>query len=256
VYAAVLRDPNIVLKFLSPSYANCLSTADRAAILANHYEHLQYSFNQYFLAKIIHSEASLWSASVKECELEIRLGIMHSMRCDGELSLYLRADGMDVYMLSFVFVPGRLMKVDEVQAICVTELAGKKGFADRIGIATRSTGGVAPPLVLMAAVQGIALALDIRHIFAVSVSQQISYEGESLSDNFASAYDDFWISIEGERLSSGWFAFPVPLPEKPLALIKQNHRPRVKSRRAFRTEITNSVREHVEKARDDSRNVR
>ena len=53
VIKAVVKDPNIVLKFLSPSYANKLSTADRAAIIANHYEYLQHAFRQSFLDEVI-----------------------------------------------------------------------------------------------------------------------------------------------------------------------------------------------------------
>ncbi len=252
VSKAVQMDPTIVLKFLSPSYANEFSTADRAAILANHYEYLQYCFSQAFLDKIIHAQAPLWEASVEECYLGIRLSIMHSTKCDGELSLNFQANATDVYMLCFVIVPGRLMGADEEQVICVTELAGKKGCADLINFATKSVGDVGPRLILMAAMHGIALALNIRHIFGISAANQVSFEGESLSGNFASAYDRFWDSIEGKQLSSGWFYFPVPLPEKPLALIKQKHRPRVKSRRAFRAAVTNCVREQVEKARGES----
>ena len=63
------------------------------------------------------------------------------------------------------------------------------------------------------------------------------------------AYDEFWNSIEGKRLASGYFHFPVPLPLKPFTQIKKNHKARVKIRRIFRQQVTEDVRNKVQGAR-------
>jgi uncharacterized protein VirK/YbjX len=168
---------------------------------------------------------------------------------EGELNLYFQVNSVEVYVLSFIMVPGRLPGADVENSIFITRLQGTKGCADAIKLATKSVGDVSPPLILMAAVQGIATALGIKFILGINSKDHVSTDGRPPTRDLISAYDEFWVSIEGKRLPSGLFLFPIPLPDKPLVLIKQNHRPRVRSRRAFRNSVAQRVSAEIEGAR-------
>ena len=245
----VRKDPIIFLKFSWPVYSNGLSTADRAVLFSTHYEFLHRRIAQPFLNKLIGGRAILWEKPVGSSNLSVCLDIAPPTYGEGELSLHFQVNSVDVYVLSFVIAPARVLGLDADHAIFITRLQGIKGYADSIKLATKSVGDVSPTLVLMAAVQGIALALGIRHVLGISAKEQVCTEGKPPTQDFISAYDEFWSSIEGKRLASGYFHFPVPLPEKSLVLIKQNHRLRVRARRLFRSDVSERVRRELEATR-------
>jgi len=243
-----IKDPIIFLKFSFPIYANGLSTADRAAAFAGHYEFLQRCLNREFLEQIIKAQATLWEAEMEGRNFGIYLGIAAPTYGEGELSLNFRSSATDLWILSFVIARTRPLGPDADLSIFVTRLQSKKDYPDLIKMATSSIGNVRPRLLLMAALQGFALGLNIKHIFAVCAKEQVCSTSPP-APYFVSAYDEFWLSMNGKHLPSGWFYLSVPLPETPLALIKQNHRPRVRTRRAFRYAISEAVRERIENVR-------
>jgi uncharacterized protein VirK/YbjX len=243
------QDPIILLKFSFPSvYARGLSIANRAAIIANHYGVLQRRLKRDFIDKLIREQATLWESSVEGCSLAICLNVTAPTYGQGELSLRLRANNADIYELCFVIAPAHLLGVNSDQVIFVTGLQGTKGCADLIKLATKSIGDVGPRLVLIAALQGIAVALNIRHIVGISSTEQVSAAIKPPDSNFVSIYDEFWASIHGTRLASGCFQLPVPVPRKPLLLIRRNHRLRARERRVVKDTVMNVVREHVKSA--------
>ena len=55
------------------------------------------------------------------------------------------------------------------------------------------------------------------------------------------AYDEFWLAVGGLRLERNMYHLSVPLPRKPLQLIKRNHRSRVLRKREFRKVVKETV---------------
>ena len=237
--------PIILLKFSWPVYSNCMSAEGRAIALSHHYGILQRRLSRTLLEKIIAGRATLWEAAAGTSALSISLSVAQATYGEGEMNLHFQVDSSDVYVLSFVIVPARLLGLEADSAIYVTRLQGTKGHADSIRLATKGVGDVSPALTLMAAAEGVALALGVEHILGISAKEQICSAADPPTGDFISAYDEFWRSIEGRKLTAGSFYFPVPLPEKALALIKQNHRPRVKARRAFRRAVSDRVRAQI-----------
>jgi uncharacterized protein VirK/YbjX len=247
----VKKEPVIFIKFSWPIYACEFTTRERAVLFSEHYKFLQHRIRAAFLDRIIDGRVTVWDAALGSTHLQIGLAVSFpATHGEGELNLYFMVNSIDVYVLSFVIVPQRLPGAKVENSIFVTRLQGIKGRADAIRLATKSVGEVSPPLILMAAVQGIGMALGIGFVLGISAKAQVSGEGRPPSKDLTSAYDEFWDSIEGIRLPSGFYLFPIPMPEKPFVMIKQNHRPRVRARRAFRNTVTERVRAELESVRE------
>lgn len=244
------KEPIIFMKFTWPVYARGFSTSERADLLSNHYRFLSQRLSSPFLSDLIEGGAVLWKEVVGATTLEIRMMVAFPTYGEGEMNLYFNVNLEAVYILSFVVVPKHLPGSKVRNSLFVTRLQGTKGRAEEIRLASKSVGDVSPPLVLIAALQGIALGLDLSAVHGINAHAQVSGEGRPLPPDLISAYDEFWESIEGVRLPSGLYTFPIPLPEKALKRIKQNHRPRVRSRRAFRARVTEQVRAEIRNVRE------
>ncbi len=245
--------PTRFLKFSRQNYSKDFSTADRAAILLNHYAYLPRHLSQAFLSKIVTGQAVVWEMDAETSSLEICLTTSSPTDREGELTLYFKMNAVGIYAMSFVIVPAGLVGVNNSgSAILVTRLQGFKGQDNLVKFATKSMVDISIPRVLMSALCGIALALEIKHILGISADKQVSTGSVSHPQDFASAYDEFWTLLGGNRLASGYFHFPAPLPEKSYALIKRHRWSRVKNRRAFRRKVTEHVRQKLGDARIDT----
>jgi hypothetical protein len=72
-----------------------------------------------------------------------------------------------------------------------------------------------PQAVLVAALQGIAEAIDVRTVAGVCAASQLSYK-ESEAELFDRVYDRFFRSIGANGPNNGFYFFGAPLPEKPI----------------------------------------
>jgi uncharacterized protein VirK/YbjX len=111
---------------------------------------------------------------------------------------------------------------------------------------------VGPSALLLAALQGIADALGIGEIAAVSASSQSSY-CEEFAPSFKSAYDDFFAEVGITKTDAGFFLSPIPIESKPLAFIKRGHKLRTKEKRAFKQQIRSACARFFSRA-DNRRN--
>ena len=244
----VTRDPFIFLKCCLESYSRDLLPVERAKMFVAHYHWLQSQFDQGFLDRIVADGGEVvWERREEGLALGISLHIAYATEVSGEMVLSFRANGIVIYALYFQVVPGRPFGVNADRIMLVSQLHGMKGQLDLIRRATKALSDVSPNLVLMAAADGFARGLDIEHVLGINAGMSMC--GGDSPKPLLCSYDDFWSSIEGKRLPSGYFHFPVPLPVKPLQLIKRNHRGRVKIRRMFRHQVTQHVRNKVLRAR-------
>lgn len=89
----------------------------------------------------------------------------------------------------------------------------------------------------MAALQGIALACNIKAIVGVSNQEQLS---NTDTNNFFN-YDLFWHSFGADQTKENLFILPIPFPEKPIELIKSNHRRRTVHKRQYKNQLRQDV---------------
>jgi uncharacterized protein VirK/YbjX len=232
------RDPKVLFKYLTYYLARGLSRSERAEMLIGHYACLARHLDRSFLARVCDEPLVLWHQEIDGDSFRIRLGFSAGTHAEGDLSLVFEGNALSLFTLSFTIGPGSVFGLPARPVICVARIQGKgKGF-ERIRHATKACRDVAPPLLLLAALQGIALALDITDLVGVDAGNQISLEGGEQPAGAPSTYDEFWLAQGAGRIDRQMFHLPVPLPEKPLALVKQKHRGRVIQRREFRNSVT------------------
>jgi uncharacterized protein VirK/YbjX len=128
----------------------------------------------------------------------------------------------------------KLATKDLDQVILVGHVLGVAGNFDAIRRATKTCLDIAPPYLLMAAVQGMSDALNVDVIAGVKNTEQITSSG--FGSELFFDYDAFWrshLGTEGGR----FFLISVPISAKPLALISASHRRRTLLKRRFKSEV-------------------
>lgn len=242
----VLLDPVFSFRHLSTQFLfRGLTAKERTASILHHYRFLISRMSNPILYEFGHSGIRVLEHQKNGTDYVVTLGMPpKNALWEGEGVLQLQADGAPIYHLQFTIVPGWVLNSEQRDVIFVQRLQGVKGRFQQISAATKAFRDVAPPLLLITALQGIAAAWEIREMACISAKSQISTtrdNKERLSANFKQAYDDFFLELGARHVSADFFSLPVPLEEKPIELIGNGHKARTRRKRAFRHEIANRV---------------
>jgi uncharacterized protein VirK/YbjX len=157
-------------------------------------------------------------------------------RLEGELDLALRVDDKKIFNLSFIIVPGWVVKSEAAEILLITRLQGAAGCSSEINRVCKLVYDYSPRSVLLSALQGIAEAFGITEIEAVSAKMQRCYSKER-SAIFMNGYDDFFTTVGMVKTAFGFYSTSIPIESKPLASIKGNNRSRAKKRRVMTQKI-------------------
>ncbi len=240
----VRREPIFPFKYLTRGYlALGLSPAERAASLAHHYRSLHAIFPAPVLRRILHQEVTLLEEQISGSLFSVRLSAARDVAREwkeGELTLVLHVDGARVYILQFTIVPGWVVKSSAPNVMLISRLQGIRGGYDQVRLATKAFLEVAPPALLLAALQGIAQVSGIDELAGVSAVGQFSYL-PAYAETFRAIYDDFWIELGARKISASFYASPIPPQEKSLATITNGHKSRTRKKRAFKQKIAERV---------------
>ena len=236
------RHPRLLYKYLGNYVARCFPRNTRLTILTNHYNYLTKYVNDDFLTRIFEEKIILWREFSGENLFSITLNFPHASYdddCEGDLSLVFSANGLSLYVMSFTIIPGQVIKIANDQAIFISRVQGLSSHLALLRQATKNFHYISPAALLLVAVQAIALPLNIKAIVGVSTGAQISSRNET--DCFFFDYDEFWRSADAERMNDNMFLLPVPLPEKPIRMIKQTRRSKVLRKRKFKRQLAEQV---------------
>lgn len=231
------EQPQFLYKYLNNSYlARGLPLQDRAHSFIHHYHFAQARIQSGLLRRMREGGQILHESEADGRRYQIVLRQAFQYFYEGEWSLCLLCGGDVIYISSFTIVPGRVLKIEAENAVLITRQQGTQGMFQVIGQATKDFKEVTPQFLLLAVLQGLALALDIRYIGCVPGGRHISnpQPGSSL---FRRAYDDFMLSLGAVGSENGFYVLQIPLREKPLKYIKREHRTRTVRKRRFRSQI-------------------
>ena len=231
------RNPRFALKFLARDYlVRGLTVAERASCFVHHYRRLRAVLPEPLLRQTLQQDTILCEIAEGSNRFTLTMGLPRRVDIEGEMSINLLVDGRIVFVLTFAIVPGCVVKSEAAEVILISHLQGIKGAYPQIHLATKSLHDVAPGAILLAAVQGVAIAWGIGQLAAVCATRQTCYT-EDLAAIFESNYDDFFAELGMVRHPAGFFLSPVPMKSKHLGCIKQGHKLRTKEKRAFKLQI-------------------
>jgi hypothetical protein len=229
--------PRLPFKYLTNDYlVRGFDIPARAACFLHHYRRLVGALPDAILGQTLRADYPLLDLSNRDQEIGLSMGLPQRFDKEGELAFNLRVDGEIVFLISFNIAPGWVIGSSAAEILLITRLQGTKGAFRRISQATKIMHDVAPAHVLLAALQGLANALGINTLAAVTAKRQISFD-ENYAGSFYKAYDEFFTELGISPTAGGFFVSPIPMEDKPLTDIKHGHKLRTKEKRAFKLEV-------------------
>ena len=232
--------PRLIYRYLGDYLISTLSTADKLIVLASHYKFLL-TITQKDFFKRIQAKAYLWQEIHNNNHYSIALEFPFGRDSEGDLSLVVEFNSRPVYLASFTFIRVKVMPFQVEKAIFVGRMQGLTDI-DLIRNTTKSLHDIAPPALLIAALQGIASACKITTLIGVSNDQQLSTTKKYVYFN----YDSFWDSLGAAKTKYDLFSLTIPFTEKPIEQIKHNHRRRTLYKRQFKNRIRQVVSVHFD----------
>jgi uncharacterized protein VirK/YbjX len=234
-------NPNLLYKYVAGRYlSKGLSMAERASCQAHHYGFLRARLGSSLFREILRSKVTIFEARRGESIYSITIKLSEPMFREGEINMDFCVDGDAVFNLSFTVVPGTVVGSEAADALLISRIQGVKGRRAELCLAAKAFYDISPVALLVAALQGFGQAFGIRALAVVSAKNQCSYS-EKNSFSFKKAYDDFMVSIGIPMGKAGFYLSPIPIQEKPLALVKSNNRLRTKLRRSFKRQVAEEV---------------
>jgi uncharacterized protein VirK/YbjX len=230
--------PGLVYKYLHSDYlSRGFSTDVRLQILMNHYECLKNRISETFLPKIFDDGYLLWQESIKGSVLGIVISYPKQHDQEGELCLSFVINGEPIYEVVFVIMEGAALEIENEHVCLVTTIQGEAGQMTMIRKATQICHDSSPIYLLLAAVQAVAISLDVRIIAGMRRQKPVYGEDRRFARIFFFDYEKFWQSLVGSRTTNTFYTAPIPLSEKSISLIKSNRRSRALQRREIRNRI-------------------
>ena len=245
VLADTVQDnPKFAFKYLTDSYlVNGLAIKDRAECFLHHYELLSGRLREWRLRQILTWGIDLCHLSQNGLRFVLRCALSRPCDKEGELSLALFVDGEILSSISFTFVPGHIARSEHRETILISRIQGEPGLPDEmVRTAQQALHRMRFGSVLMAGLEGIAIAFAIPEIACVSSRLHIAY-ADVYAAHFKHAYEDLLLEKGFSQNEAGFFMTGVPLNERPNAEIRGNHRSRAKVKRLLRQSISLACRD-------------
>lgn len=224
-----------VYRYTLPYLSTRFDRVERQQMLVGHYQFVNTVLRPAFFRRVLSDAMPLWKQEIEGSRFSIGVGGPCRHR-EGDLTLVFKMDGCPLYRIAFSVVKAPLLKVQAGTSSHVIYVGQVQGYPDRfaqIRQATRICRDVAPADLLMAAMAGLASALDIGMVAGVGVEDSLSYK--SLVElNSSRSYADFWAKFQGMRVEGGHYLLPLPLAEKSISEVKANHRGRTLAKRELK----------------------
>jgi uncharacterized protein VirK/YbjX len=244
-------DTNYANKYLKPYLAKSFSKADKRAILKFHHQFLQSRVSEAFYQRVSPAGCILWTDTIEDSRYTISMSFDAQWHSEGDLSLALLKDDTTLYLISFTIVPGSLIGCTSEQVLMVGRVHGSRGQAAAIRDATHECHRIAPPHLLMAAVETIAAALAIDTIAGVNNKEQLVKREQDAK--FLFDYDAFWETFAFVAKGAAVYVMPVPFARRTPSGPARRSKAR-RQRQRFKEQVASNVgaaffREFVEPSR-------
>jgi len=222
--------------------ANFLTLNERVEFAMSHMRVESQEFNDsYKEAVYLKGGLVVWEQNAKGMCFQIRLKMASRVCQEGDLELLMSVDDERLYSYKFSWMDGA--KINQPGTI-VPWVTTCQGIAkDKVIKAAKFTTAFPnnwPKMFCLAALQGIASAVKSDVIVGLPGHAQVALK-KGRDEQFFSAYDNFWLSLNGMLASRYGYIVRLDSPEKDLAEISAKHRNRARKRRQHWAEIEQSV---------------
>lgn len=240
------RHPQIIYRSYRKYLATSFTKKSRRAVLLHHYTYLLPRMKGIFFGEISSKHTQIWQIDIGPDHFCITFSFPGELHHEGDILLDFLQNHVPLYSLSFSIAPGGLAGSAATEVILVARVQGAFGRFDAIRQATKTCCDLAPGYLLMAAVQGIATALNVAVIAGVKNCEQVTAgtNDDLMKDDPKTLYfdyDAFWQAHLGTD-EGKFYLMSVPIPEKPIELISRSHRKRTRAKRQFKNEVVEACR--------------
>lgn len=229
----------VVYRYTFPYLSTNFSQKERVSLLQSHYQFISGELSGDFFARVLDGSLVMWDQEIDGHHFSVSLAGPCPHR-EGDLTLVFRMDGSSLYKLAFSIVDASLLGMSSRRALYVGQVQGYPGQFAAIRHATRVCHDVAPPDMLMHALFGLANTLDIQLVAGVQFKNCLSFERLLKLDTVFN-YAEFWARYAAQPSDSGHHMVELPLAEKPLNLVKANHRRRTFVKREFKKQVSEAA---------------
>jgi uncharacterized protein VirK/YbjX len=232
------HDARFPVKWLFRDYlAKGLSVQQSVASFVHHYKRLREMLPDSVVRELLKGDIVLQQLVREGHYVTLAVG-KSKLEKEGELSLVVKVDDVVVSTLSFTIIPGWVVGLETSESLLISRLQGAAMdcYSREIGLATKAWRGVGLRWLLLSALEGIAMGMEIDNIAGVTSRRQISFR-EECAQAFGDSYDSFFISLGMKVTKPDFYSANIPLGEKALGDVKGRHRTRAKRRRAMKDQI-------------------
>lgn len=227
--------------------ARGLDVRARTSLALSHYGFEAERFDAKYIRQV-YTEGGLmlWQAEAGGVTYDVRLMPGNDVLYEGGLSVVLHVNGGRVCVLSFSWVPERIVLGggDEAVVPFITrkQLAGDQSYQAAFN---KAFGQVMPANLCLAALSGLAGGLGKTRLVGIAADRHPSMTPLHQAQ-FERAYDAFWAAVGGERASPMGYVIALPFRFTPLDQLDRSRRRRAIARRGHMEALRQSARSAIE----------
>ena len=239
-------NPKVAYKFLTDGYLfHGLSYENGAECFLHNHRLLQKRFSVPVLRQFMTWGIDLCEVTKNDVRFTVRLGLSRPCGKEGEQSIILLADGVLLYSIAFTIVPGDITRSTSPQVILISRIQGEPALSvETLRRAQKALSKLRFGSLLMAGLEGVAMALGIEEVDCVPSVLQLSYN-PAFADKFRHAYEELLEERSFTKNDYGLYATPIPMKERMPGTGSGNMGDRERARHWFRQQVCASCRDYL-----------
>ena len=215
------------------------TVGQRLQVAIDHHRHESLFFACDYVKKIYRSDGILlWEQSFDDLRFTIVLIATIDNRNEGEISVILSVNDVQLSIMSFCYVRASLFGLAPCMTLVIARNQTSRTSCRKLfdQCFKQNT----PQLFCLSAVCGIAMTNEFWTIFGIKHDAQIIYK-KSLDSGFRNSYTALWEKFDGVEIDQQAFMLSVPLNLRPVGEVSVGHRRRALARRWYWDRIIQST---------------
>lgn len=225
--------------------AKGLSTTKRIKATANHYGYEAENFKGHYLRELKDNGLYLWKANFEGVSFDLKLMHGNDVLYEGASSIVLYQNNERICVISFSIVQATDLLIASVREnfaisnndnlLFITRKQPTSDYAYQ-NFFNKAFDRTTPAHLCMGALVGYAKTLGFQHAIGISAASHPSLTPEN-RHTLEAAYDDFWVSLNGKKLSPHGYLFNLPLKLSSLDNLDAKARKRAITRRGHAEQV-------------------